>query len=73
MLLAIPMEADPDTRHSQRPGDICSITNLFYLQAISLPSSGDRGAVSYNFGLSASEDGGPNKQSSQNLLRATNG
>merc|ERR1711962_449323 len=37
--------------------------------AISLPStSNDRGTVSYPFGLSASEDGGPNKPSSQGCL-----
>jgi len=40
--------------------------------AICLPSSGERGQVTYSFGLSASEDGGPNKQGSTNCLRSTN-
>jgi len=39
--------------------------------AISLPSAGDRGTV-FPFGLSANEDGGPNKQSSLACLRNTN-
>ena len=46
--------------------------NLFSFQAISLPNgSGDRGTV-FPFGLSANEDGGPNKQSSLACLRNTN-
>jgi len=40
--------------------------------AISLPVGGDRGPVTYSFGLSANEDGGPNKQSSTACLRSTN-
>jgi len=40
--------------------------------AICLPSSGERGQVTYSFGLSASEDGGPNKQGSTSCLRSTN-
>lgn len=41
--------------------------------AISLPSTtSDRGTISYPFGLSANEDGGPNKQSSLGCLRSTN-
>lgn len=40
--------------------------------AISLPPGGDRGPVTYSFGLSANEDGGANKQSSTSCLRSTN-
>jgi len=41
--------------------------------AISLPSTtSERGSVSYPFGLSANEDGGPSKQSSMGCLRSTN-
>jgi RNA polymerase II elongation factor ELL len=47
-----------------------SISSL--LQAISLPVGGDRGPVTYSFGLSANEDGGPNKQGSTACLRSTN-
>ena len=44
---------------------------LYYLQAISLPG-GERGPVTYSFGLSAGEDGGANKQGSTACLRSTN-
>lgn len=40
--------------------------------SISLPLGGDRGPVTYGFGLSANEDGGANKQSSTACLRSTN-
>jgi len=39
--------------------------------AICLPSSGERGQVTYSFGLS-NEDGGPSKQGSTGCLRSTN-
>jgi len=39
--------------------------------SISLPSINDRGAVTYNFGLSA-EEGGPNKQGRTDFLSSTN-
>lgn len=42
-----------------------------YFQLISLPSCNDRGAVTYNFGLSA-EEGGPNKQGRTDFLSSTN-
>jgi len=39
--------------------------------AISLPSSNERGQVTYSFGLST-DDGGPNKQGNTDCLRSTN-
>ena len=46
--------------------------NLFSFQAISLPSAGGERGTVFPFGLSANEDGGPNKQSSLACLRNTN-
>ena len=50
----------------------CRYSGLIFshFQLISLPSTNDRGVVSYNFGLSA-EEGGANKQGRTDFLSST--